>query len=256
MNSIGRDGNCTCDKNRTHGMDCPIIREFRMPAEQRQEEYRKLLRAKQAEFEGGAVADIPYRLQQLGVPHDALRALRNSLDTVALKWAHEFCGAPGAVTRTLVLGGPRGIGKTVGAAAVLFAWAKTHDWNSGVSGGKQHAPAVWMNAQEITQATEYGQVDQQWLEGCRMCRVLVVDDLGKDSTAPGLAALSSLLTERHDKLRKTIITSNMLPGELAKRYGDSWFERLKTAAIVPNLANEKSLRKTWKPTLVPLEKRT
>lgn len=236
-------GRCYCNPNETHGSACPILAEFRQTPDERMAAYRDEFKRRQTELAGEAAVDVPYRLQQLGVPQDAIMAVRNPRETSALDGARRFLGAQRDLLRTLILGGPHGVGKSVAAAFVLAHAVRHHDWNSQPGGGRANAPFVWAHAAELTQQTDFGRVSPDWLEGLRRCAVLVLDDVGKDATAPGVTALTDLLTYRHEKRRATVVTSNLDVDALKERYGLAWYERVKVASLVPNLAAEKSLRK-------------
>lgn len=212
-------------------------------------DYRRELQERAKQIGSEAAVDVPYRLQRLGVPTDAIIGLRKASSTAAIASAKRWEGVPRHLARTLLLAGPRGIGKTVAAAYVLAGYVRKHDWNSAPSGGKTHPPFVWACASEVTAVTDFGRVAPEWVEGLKACQLLVLDDLGEDGTVPGVAALADVLKTRHEKHRATVITTN-LPVDapdgkpsLRSRYGDSWYERLKVAAIAPNLFGEKSLRK-------------
>jgi DNA replication protein DnaC len=239
---------CHCPRNASHGDACQIVREFRMTPAQRREAYHAELRARAAQLGSGATNDTPWRLSRLGVPADAIVGLRGALETKSIEAGKRFVSAPRDIARTLLLSGPRGAGKTVAAAWVMAQFMKRHDFNSMPSGGKQYPPFVWCSASEVTAVTDWGRVDPDWLDGLKHAGLLVLDDLGEDGTAPGVSALADVLKLRHEKRKPTVITTN-LPVDAAKgpslreRYGDSWFERLKVAAIAPNLTTEKSLRR-------------
>src|SRR6185312_7454202 len=178
-----------------------------------------------------------------GVDEDAIDGLRKSAVTRSLGAAKRFVVADPSDTRTLVLAGARGVGKSVAAAHVIGEWLRKNDVNSRPSGGKWFPPVVWCRASQVTRETDFGRVDADFLYGLERSHLLVLDDLGEDATVPGLAALTDILKIRHEKRRLTVITSNLWPDMLKTRYGESWFDRLKTAAIVPDLRGEKSLRK-------------
>lgn len=159
-----------------------------------------------------------------------------------MMFAKRFGQADRTLCRTLVLAGPRGVGKSTAAAQVLWDWAKHYPWDSQASGGRQGPPAAWMDAREVTREQDYGRVNPQWLDGLRACEMLVVDDIGKDATEAGLVALTDLLVHRHEKRRPTVITSNLDPHSLQQRYGESWWARLRACSSIPDLRHEKSLR--------------
>jgi DNA replication protein DnaC len=211
--------------------------------------YREQLQRRAAQLGHEAGVDVPFRLQKLGVPADNILALRKATDTKALEGAKRFLTAPKDLVRFLVLVGPHGAGKSTAAAYVLAEAVRRHDWNSQASGGRQTEPFVWTNAAEVTSVVDFGRVAPEWVEGLKRASLLVLDDLGKDGTEVGLAALRDVLTYRHEKQRRTVVTSNLAPSDFKARYGESWYERLKSAAMVPDLRNEKSMRKRpeWRP---------
>jgi hypothetical protein len=195
-----------------------------------------------ARRQGSSAVDVWYEMAHLGVPPDAVLSVRKGWDTTALSAAKKFEIAPADIARTLVLAGARGCGKTTAAAHVVWHWARGHSWNNQASGGKQHRPCVWVDAAEVTAQTDFGRVDPEWLEGLRRAKLLIIDDLGEDGTQPGLAALADVLKARHEWRRRTVITSNLSLPKMEQRYGESWYERLRVAALAPDLRQAKSLR--------------
>lgn len=206
----------------------------------------ELTRANERQAEGSGT-DFLQELLKLGAPPDAVLSLKKPWDTNSILAAKKFEAAPRDLIRTLILAGPRGCGKSVAAAHVLHDWAKDYRWNSQPSGGKTWRPAIWANAAEVTAQTDFGRVDPDWLEGLERAQILVVDDLGEDGTTPGLGALTNLLKARHEARKPTVITSNLSLPAMAMRYGTSWYERLKVAAIAPDLRQAKSLRERPRP---------
>jgi DNA replication protein DnaC len=157
--------------------------------------------------------------------------------------AKRFLVASRHEARTLTLVGPKGVGKSVAAAYVLADWVRHYAWNDQPSGGRQLAPAIWVKASKLTQLADYGRIDTDWMDAARLAQVVVVDELGHDSTPVGMAALTDLLTARHEARKRTVVTANMAPEDLAKRYGEAWYDRLRNASIVPDLRQEKNLRR-------------
>lgn len=237
-------GKCHCAPNEYQGEACPIIAEFRRSPAESRELYQQELRRRIAERSQAAGVDVPYRLQKLGVPADAVLAIRNPFDNAALNAAKRLIGAPKDLVRLLLLAGPKGCGKTTAGAFALADFVRHWEWDSQPSGGRANDPCMWVNAAEVTLQQDFGRVSPDWLEGLRRCHFLVVDDLGHDATEQGMAALTSLLLHRHEKQRRTVVTCNLSPEGLKKRYGDAWYDRVRSAAIVPDLRQEKSLRKT------------
>lgn len=254
MISMSECGNtCGCDRLTREELDanppaCPVMAEFRKPRAERLAAYRAEIDA--AKLRVGV--DVPYKLQQCGVPYDALAALRRQpKETRCMDFARRFLAAPRNLMRTLVLVGTNGVGKSTAAAYVLGDFVKRYPWNEGASGVAKHQPFRWVHSSEITSETDFGKVDPAFLEGLKKAECLVIDDLGKDATTPGLAALRDVMVVRHEKCRPTIVTSNLPPESPPSRpdapsfkglYGVSWYERLKVSAMVPDLRSETNLR--------------
>src|SRR5687768_4603262 len=125
--------------------DCPpltcTLREFRELKENgagwAMEQYRQKLRDRAAERESGAdPQDLPYRLQQIGVPLEDIHALRGALDdTKSLAAAKQFLARErGSQIRFLLLLGDKSIGKSLAAGYVLKQLARHHDWNGQATG--------------------------------------------------------------------------------------------------------------------------
>lgn len=198
-------------------------------------EYRAWVHERALERDAGIGFDIPHRLQKLGVPADPLLALRRPKHTLCIRAAERFLQAPRALVRTLLLAGEKpGIGKTTAAAFVLWKEAEKE---------RDQLSARWVRAGAITQAAEFGRVDPEWMEGLRKTSLLVLDELGAESTTAGLAALQDLLSERHEKQRRTVLTTNMNFDSFRKRYGDAIADRIAAAGITPDLREAESLRK-------------
>lgn len=222
--------------------------ESRQTPEERLADYKRQIDAAKARMG----TDVPYKLQQLGVPADAIMRSRQPLHTGAISAAMRFRDADRSLFSVLLLAGERGVGKTVAAAWVLGKAAGEYAWNEMASGGVQHPPFVWAHASEVTSETDFGRVSPEWLEGLKRCRLLVLDDLGREGTPVGRTALRDVLVTRLEHRRPTVLTSNLKLDELRREYGESWFVRLATAAIAPDLRDEKSLRvRTSKPNHKP-----
>lgn len=233
---------CSCNQNESQGDACPIIREFRMSPEHRGDEYRAQLQARLSDLAAESGVDVPYRLQRLGVPADVILALRKTEERLALDWAKKFVLADRQVARFLVLSGPRGIGKSVAAGWVLAQGIRRYDWNAKPSGGKAREPFVWAKAVEVSAHTEFGRVNAEWLEGLKFARILVVDEMGHEDSAKSSTALRDVLIFRYERSAPTVLTGNMSPQQFKSRYGASWFDRMASAALMPDLGEEKSMR--------------
>ena len=108
--------------------------------------------------------------------------------------------------RLLVLGGPTGRGKTVAAtwlAATLDA-------------------CRWLSAKDVRVGDAWSQTQPKTAKAA----VLIVDDLGHETSEWAHKELSALLESRFDKGRRSIITTNLPPATFAKTYGDRLASRL------------------------------
>jgi len=116
--------------------------------------------------------------------------------------------------RLLVLGGPTGRGKS--CAATWVAACLDGSW--------------WLSAKEV-------RVGEHWSSNAYpralKALVLVVDDLGHESSEWASKELASLIEVRSDRGRRTVVTTNLPPeGEgrtLAAVYGDRFRSRLASA---------------------------
>lgn len=217
---------------------CPVLADLRKTPAQRMAEYAdEVQRARLV-----TSIDVPHKLQQLGVPYDAVSAARKPQHNVAMSAAMRFRDADVTSARMLILAGDYGVGKSTAAAWLLGKAVERFDWDNVPSGTKLLSPFLWTHASEVTSEIDFGRVSPDWLTSLRKARYLVLDDLGKDATQVGRTALRDVLVERLDKHRPTVITSNLGPEQLRSAYGDSWFERAKAFAMVPDLSKEKSMR--------------
>jgi DNA replication protein DnaC len=157
--------------------------------------------------------------------------------------ATRFVG-DGDTRRLCVLAGPPGTGKSVAAAyAVLQAktadkvvsYLDSRDGSIG-SAVLDGAPpgARWVQARALWT----GVFDRPLWEAAGRVSLLVIDDLGAEPADDKVTPLiASVLCERVDARRKTIVTTNMDPNLIHRRYGgrladrlDAWF-----GAVGPSL---------------------
>lgn len=130
--------------------------------------------------------------------------------TDALETVGRFL-SPSERRTVLVIAGPVGCGKTTAAA-----------WGVAWHGGR------FVKAIELLRAGLYPSDPGFWprLQGAKL---LAVDDLGTeplDAKGFGLAAISDLMDQRYDGARKTIVTTNLTPDELRRRFGERMWRRL------------------------------
>jgi hypothetical protein len=205
------------------------------------DEYLNDLRDRASRREQGLdPRDLPYHLQKLRVPTDAIIALRNPQDTPALIGARRFIQAPWRLTLFLFLSGPTGVGKSVAAALTTWDYVRRFPPNNAPTGTAD--PVVWAEASELTRAS--GFVEPVRLRAMKVAQLLVLDDAGEESTEMGRAALVDLAKDRDAAGRRTVITTNLRPEDFRRRYGDPLAERIKAKGVLPSLWNSKSMRKT------------
>ncbi|NMK39945.1 ATP-binding protein [Megasphaera elsdenii] len=78
----------------------------------------------------------------------------------------------------------------------------------------------------------------------RHTRLLVLDDLGAEYDHAWVAAkIDSIVTERYNRMKSTIVTSNLRRDEIRDRYQMRIFDRLKSTNKLITFAG-KSLRRT------------
>jgi DNA replication protein DnaC len=203
--------------------------------------YAERLRAREAELaRGGTLFDLHRRMEQLGCPRDVLRALRGATETTCLRKAREYVAAPEVTF--LVFLGPPGVGKSVAAASVLEDFARRFPWRDVPTGVLERPPAMFVAAGELTRVTNFGPEHGEWLKSLRLAELLILDDVGDESTEQGRVAFIDLVLARHRTARRTVITGNIVPKAFRARYGDAVADRLKSAKAPADLWKEKSMR--------------
>lgn len=114
---------------------------------------------------------------------------------IAVAAVNAFLAEPDAAT--LVLAGLNGRGKSY-AAVYPLAHGSTWDHRNHRGGQFLHASRVY--------------VGRRWdakRDACIDATILVIDDLGRESGEWAIDQVLSLILDRHDNCRKTIITTNM-----------------------------------------------
>lgn len=138
----------------------------------------------------------------------------------------------------LILTGNVGTGKTTLAVAILRELLETSTRRSG-----QIIPMislidnlVTMQRMDKTEAAEYEQ-------RIRRCELLVLDDLGgENTTQPWVQAkVDSIITERYNRMKSIIVTTNLDPDALTKIYGGRIVDRLRSTCRVIRFSGQ-SLR--------------
>lgn len=155
-----------------------------------------------------------------GVPPRHLDNFAKRQDTFALRAARLW-----HYQGFLVLSGIPGVGKSFGAAWVIYRrlresvenWLNKPTWGAA---SKVGSSILWATAKEIS--------DDKAVAGkARSVALLALDDLGKEEdTKTGQAAVRDVISRRYDSKLPTIITTEMTIPDISNRYGRYIAERL------------------------------
>lgn len=226
-------------------MSCPCQGTWRHPCA---ECYQSQLRGRIAEQAAGPTAEeLELALRKCDVPGAILAALRVQLiPNDYLKAARAFFKAPNQLQRTAVFLGPPGKGKSVAAGWLMREVLKDLGWNNAPTGGLAF-PARFVSAAQLTRISSYDKLDSDWLNDLHRVRLLVVDDAGDEATAIGKDTLGGLLLDRHNKLRRTVITSNLRRAALTERYGGALLDRATGEGVLIESAGQSMRQKEARP---------
>lgn len=80
---------------------------------------------------------------------------------------------------------------------------------------------------------EYDGGDRVQMERCKTVHTLVIDDIGAERTAEktndwSAERIFEIIDYRYGNMLPTIITTNLIPAEIAKRYGDRTADRIRS----------------------------
>lgn len=145
----------------------------------------------------------------MGIPPRVLKLLGSVTETEAVKAAREFLGNAGR--SLLLMAGGTGCGKTVAACVALDEYA-TIEWVNARNVGR------FVKAIDLVRA---GTFDSEFWDDLAEAPMLVVDDLGTeplDEKGWALANFASLIDQRYDNCRKTILTTNLDAARFKARY--------------------------------------
>lgn len=206
-------------------------------AERQMKAYREecCARAEQGErYDSGEarpVESVRYRLQRFGVPAQALFALDTEKETKPIKAARQWWTGDRKLCPALVMLGDVGQGKTTAAAAVALEWARHHRWNSQPTGANAQ-PFVWLDGPRLRTLGAWGEAAADLLASAAMAELTILDDAGWDGDARAKEAVASVLLERVDHKRSTVLTSNLKGDDFRARYGQALADRLRAYAVV------------------------
>lgn len=184
---------------------------FELEAATEADQQRQRLERRQARAKGAGVPLDPEAAEAaIASPGRCPRVDGHAGSVEAAKAVEAFVGQP---QRSLLLLGPTGRGKSFAATWLLVelggAWLAAADCRVG----------AW----DDYRAKAVG------------ARLLVVDDLGRESTDWAARELADLLELRHNRGLRTVATSNLPAGKLFERYGERlasrWADRAMTTTV-------------------------
>lgn len=224
---------------------CLVMQEFRMSNEDHRRKYDAECRARAEQLDQQAKpSDVMHHLQRAVVPQKNLDPLlgtpRQTSSMVGAKswWSKVEIGG----SRTLLLAGPSGIGKSTAAAWVAMQWALVYPWNNRPSGNEHKVPIVWLEGGHIAQLAEWSTRGAEELQRARQSQLLVINDGGLEATKPSMIALANLCILRSDANKLLVFTTNLTAKNFATRYGEALADRFAMQAFAPPLEREKSQR--------------
>lgn len=182
---------------------------------ERMEEEQRILEERAVERER--------RLDRSGIPLRFRRAAPTEAQCIAYADA-----IAGSTSDGLFIHGPVGTGKTHNAAAVAIAAS-----DRGLRTVFTSAIAIFSN---IRETFDGGGSSRRALERYASCEMLVLDDLGKESSSRwSLMTLFTIVNARYEGMRPTVITSQYTLGQLRARLASTG-EAETAAAIVSRIA--------------------
>jgi DNA replication protein DnaC len=196
-----------------------------------EEEERQRLLAEQEERRRNSPEAKRRRFAGYGIPgKDIARLIAGELsDTGPLRHAREFLDGDSV---SLVVGGPRGCGKTVAASwAVSQGVAPLLGWQG------CGAP-LFVDVSRLARVSRYSNDEMDELENASL---LAIDDLGmeyNDAKGAFLATLDGLFNARYSNCRRTLITTNLTASRFRERYGERIADRIRESGRFVEIAGE------------------
>jgi DNA replication protein DnaC len=181
---------------------------------------------RQSAHEADQHARTPSALRSMGLVDREIEALGDVRATPIVVAVREFMASPDIF---FTIGGVMGGGKTIAAASALLSMKERFSapslgsvwvWATG--------KAKFVPASQLAHLSYYGKEAANTLEAVASMRLLVVDDLGAESTSDVWHGnFSELIYARERSKLKTIITTNLSADTVEKRYGSRVMRRLR-----------------------------
>lgn len=114
--------------------------------------------------------------------------------------------------RTLILGGPTGRGKSFVSTWIIAEFASS---------------SAWLAASEVRVSDSWSALRPK----VESAKLLVIDDLGRESTDWAGRELADVLELRHNRGLRTVATTNLTRDQVFARYGERLASRLNDARL-------------------------
>ncbi len=134
-----------------------------------------------------------------------------------------------------VLEGGVGSGKTTLAALAFLRAKETYFlYDDKPRESYVSARCLFFPACEITGLREAWSASQEIIQKLKWVGILVLDDLASTDIddGPTLKLVQDILCARHDRMLKTVITTNAVTEELGQRYSERVADRLKVSVAI------------------------
>ena len=201
------------DTGYRNGQVCRCLRQYY--AREQQKELSRMLDLGSQSFDTFSLDWYPQAYDA-----DFGRSARENMETVydiCADYAHQFGKRPG----NLLLFGAPGLGKTFLSAAIARevsgnGWSVVYDT----------AGRIFQRFEAQKFSRESGEADSD-VERVLSCDLLILDDLGTEMTTAFVqSALYQIVNTRLMEKKSTILNTNLMPGEIARRYSPQLASRI------------------------------
>lgn len=181
---------------------------------------------------------VDRELRRCGVPLKVLADMRGpKFDKTleAISGTRGWAEVPRGQRRScLVLSGARGVGKSCAAAWTASRFAAQRRWWQGQpSGSTPRSVFCWLHGPTVTTEAGFLADDvEARFDQALTAELLVLDDLEVKGGKTGLLKVASLLSQRFDSSRWTVVTTNAVLEQLAEALGSHVGDRLLASHVV------------------------
>lgn len=192
----------------------------------------------ETEAQAPRVDVIDRELRRCGVPVKVLADMRSAKFDKTLEvisGTRAWAEVPRGERRScLVLSGAKGVGKSCAAAWTSARFASQRRWWQGQpSGSTPRAAFVWLHGPTVTSEAGFLADDvEDRFDQALTAELLVLDELQVKGGKAGLLKAASLLAQRFDSSRWTVVTTNAVLEQLAEALGQHVGDRLLASHVV------------------------